>query len=40
MTRSVAVLFDVHGVLPALDAVLAEPAVRSTDMVVVTGDHT
>jgi predicted phosphodiesterase len=36
---SVAVLSDVHGVLPVLDAVLAEPDVRSADLVVVTGDH-
>ena len=36
--RSVAVLSDVHGVLPALDAVLAEPAVQAADRVVVTGD--
>ena len=28
MVSSVAVLSDIHGVLPALDAVLAEPAVR------------
>lgn len=34
-----AVLSDVHGVLPALDAVLAEPAVAAADLVVVTGDH-
>jgi putative phosphoesterase len=40
MTRSVAVLSDVHGVLPALDAVLAEPAVDAADLVVVAGDHT
>lgn len=33
-----AVLSDVHGVLPALDAVLAEPDVRAADRVVVTGD--
>lgn len=37
--RSVAVLSDVHGVLPVLEAVLAEPAVLSADLVVVTGDH-
>lgn len=37
--RSVAVLSDVHGVLPALDAALAEPAVAAADLVVVTGDH-
>ena len=36
--RSVAVLSDVHGVLPALDAVLAEPAVQAADRVIVTGD--
>src|SRR5947199_3053267 len=34
----IAVLSDVHGVLPALDAVLAEPDVRSADRVVLTGD--
>ncbi|WP_162529419.1 hypothetical protein [Segeticoccus rhizosphaerae] len=28
--RSVAVLSDVHGVLPALDAALAEPAVAAS----------
>jgi putative phosphoesterase len=39
MARSVAVLSDIHGVLPVLDAVLAEPEVRSADLVVVTGDH-
>jgi len=37
--RTVAVLSDVHGVLPALDAVLAEPDVAAADLVVVTGDH-
>jgi predicted phosphodiesterase len=37
--RTVAVLADVHGVLPALDAVLAEPDVVSADLVVVCGDH-
>jgi len=36
---AVAVLSDVHGVLPVLDAVLAEPDVRAADLVVVTGDH-
>jgi predicted phosphodiesterase len=35
----VAVLSDVHGVLPVLDAVLAEPEVAAADLVVVTGDH-
>ncbi len=39
MVSSVAVLSDVHGVLPVLDAVLAEPDVRAADLVVVTGDH-
>jgi predicted phosphodiesterase len=29
----------VHGVLPVLEAVLAEPEVRAADLVVVTGDH-
>lgn len=36
--RSVAVLSDVHGVLPALEAVLAEPAVQQADGIVLTGD--
>jgi predicted phosphodiesterase len=39
MVPSVAVLSDVHGVLPMLDAVLAEPAVAEADLIVVTGDH-
>ena len=39
MVSSVAVLSDVHGVLPVLEAVLAEPDVRSAELVVVTGDH-
>ena len=39
MVATVAVLFDVHGVLPVLDAVLAEPDVIAADLVVVTGDH-
>lgn len=34
----VAVLADVHGVLPALEAVLAEPEVRGADRVVLAGD--
>jgi len=34
----IAVLSDVHGVLPALDAVLAEPDVRAADRIVLTGD--
>ena len=37
--KSVAVLSDVHGVLPVLEAVLAEPAVATADHIVVTGDH-
>ena len=36
---SVAVLSDIHGVLPVLEEVLAEPDVRAADLVVVTGDH-
>lgn len=39
MLSRVAVLSDVHGVLPALNAVLAEPDVRSADLIVLTGDH-
>lgn len=39
MVRSVAVLSDIHGVLPVLDAVLAEPDVVAADRIVVTGDH-
>jgi len=35
----VAVLSDIHGVLPVLDAVLAEPDVVAADRIVVTGDH-
>jgi len=34
----VAVLSDIHGVLPALEAVLAEPDVAAADRVVLTGD--
>ena len=37
--HSVAVLSDVHGVLPVLEAVLAEPDVASADLLVVCGDH-
>jgi predicted phosphodiesterase len=37
---SVAVLSDIHGVLPALEAVLAEPAVVAAEWVVLTGDIT
>lgn len=39
MVASVAVLSDIHGVLPVLDAVLAEPDVAGADRIVVTGDH-
>ena len=38
MPNRVAVLSDVHGVAPALDAVLAEPDVAAADLIVVTGD--
>jgi putative phosphoesterase len=38
MVGRVAVLSDVHGVLPALEAVLAEPEVVGAGLVVVTGD--
>lgn len=36
--RSVAVLSDIHGVLPALEAVLAEPDVQAADCIVLNGD--
>lgn len=39
MVRDVAVLSDIHGVLPVLEAVLAEPDVTAADLIVVTGDH-
>jgi predicted phosphodiesterase len=38
MVTSVAVLSDIHAVLPALDAVLAEPAVLAAERIVLTGD--
>ncbi|WP_344856468.1 metallophosphoesterase family protein [Amycolatopsis ultiminotia] len=38
MVSTVAVLSDIHGVLPALDAVLAEPDVAAADVVVLCGD--
>jgi len=38
MPDTVAILSDVHGVLPALEAVLAEPDVRDADVIVLTGD--
>ncbi|NEV86390.1 metallophosphoesterase family protein [Streptomyces tendae] len=40
MTGTVAVLSDIHGMSGPLDQVLAEPAVASADLVLVTGDHT
>lgn len=40
MVATVAVLSDIHGVLPALEQVLVEPAVAAADLIVVTGDHT
>ena len=39
MVATVAVLSDIHGVLPVLDAVLAEPDVAAAERIVVTGDH-
>ncbi len=39
MVARVVVLSDIHGVLPVLDAVLAEPDVVAADLIVVTGDH-
>ncbi|MBB4684683.1 metallophosphoesterase family protein [Amycolatopsis jiangsuensis] len=39
MVSSVAVLSDVHGMLPALEAVLAEPDVAAAEVVVLCGDH-
>ncbi|GAB2916334.1 metallophosphoesterase family protein [Streptomyces mayteni] len=38
MPTRVAVLSDIHGVLPALEAVLAEPEVSAADRIVLTGD--
>jgi putative phosphoesterase len=38
MVDRVAVLSDVHGVLPALSAVLAEPDVQGAELIVLTGD--
>lgn len=38
MVTSVAVLSDIHGVLPALDAVLGEPEVAGAGRIVLTGD--
>lgn len=42
MVSRVAVLSDVHGVLPVLKAELDEldePAVATADTIVITGDH-
>ncbi|HET9079267.1 MAG TPA: metallophosphoesterase [Trebonia sp.] len=38
MVSSVAVLSDIHGVMPALDAGLAEPDLQRADRIVLTGD--
>ncbi|MET8834485.1 metallophosphoesterase family protein [Micromonospora sp. NPDC004540] len=38
MIERVAVLSDIHGALPALEAVLAEPDVAGADLIVLTGD--
>ena len=38
MIGAVAVLSDIHGVLPALEAVLSEPDLQSADRIVLTGD--
>lgn len=38
MISTVAVMSDIHGVLPMLEAVLAEQDVREADLVVVAGD--
>jgi predicted phosphodiesterase len=38
MVDRVAVLADVHCVLPALEAVLAQPEVRTADLIVLPGD--
>lgn len=38
MPERIAVLADIHGVLPALEAVLAEPEVAAADRIVVLGD--
>jgi putative phosphoesterase len=40
MPSSIAVLSDIHGMLPALDRVLREPAIDRAELIVVTGDHT
>ncbi len=40
MLTRVAVLSDIHGVVPALAAVLAEPEVTAAEKIVLTGDMT
>ncbi|MBE1876001.1 metallophosphoesterase family protein [Myceligenerans pegani] len=40
MVATVALLSDVHGVLPALERVLLGPRVADAELIVVTGDHT
>ncbi|NRN68022.1 putative phosphodiesterase [Kibdelosporangium sp. 4NS15] len=40
MLTRVAVLSDIHGVVPALTAVLAEPDLRDAEKIVLTGDMT
>jgi predicted phosphodiesterase len=37
--RTVAALYDIHGNLPALDAVLAQPQVDRADLILVGGDN-
>ena len=39
MPATVAVLSDIHGNLPALEAVLAEPDVQAAEVIVLNGDH-
>jgi predicted phosphodiesterase len=39
VVRRVVALYDIHGNLPALDAVLAQPEVARADVVVVGGDN-
>lgn len=38
MPDRIAVLADIHVVLPALEAVLAEPEVKAADRIVILGD--
>jgi len=38
MIQRIAVVSDIHGVLPTLDAVRAEPDVNDADLIGVTGD--